>query len=218
MQTRMQPPFLMSRILTLVLASAVVVLIVLLVTLGKMFPLEKPQVFFLTTQPTADVEVKLTEMPKNIEDFKKNFIMEYIKVRNEIVPDAAVMNRKWADGGIVDNMSSDAVFADFITTNDDIWYAVLQDANNFPGVCTVEFPSEVFLPFAENTYQVKFIYSCNLSGQTHSKTYTIKLKLGMQNTERWSDRLDNPLGMRVIEYSVMDGANDPLSELNQAEG
>ncbi|MBQ0013067.1 MAG: hypothetical protein KBS86_00645 [Proteobacteria bacterium] len=213
----MQPPFLMSRILTLVLASAVVVLIIMVVTLGKMFPLDRPQVFFLTTQPTADVEITLTEMPKNVEDFKKNFIMEYIKARNEIVPDMTVMQRKWSEGGIIDTLSSNKVFAEFINQNDDIWYAVLQDADNFPGVCTVEFPSEVFLPFAENTYQVKFIYTCNLGGQTRIKDYTIKLKLETGDTEKWSDRLDNPLGMRVIEYSVMDGNSDPLSELNHLD-
>lgn len=217
MQNRMKPPFLMSRVLTLILSSAVVVLIVMVVTLVKIFPLERPQVFFLTTQPTADVEIKLTEMPKNIEDFKKNFIMEYIKARNEIVPDANVMRRKWAEGGIIDSMSDAKVFAAFVNQNDDIWYAVLQDANNFPGVCTIEFPSNVFLPFAENTYQVKFIYTCNLGGQTHTKDYTIKLKLGLQSKEKWSDRLDNPMGMRVTEYSVLDGNSDPLSELARIE-
>ena len=51
-----EPPILMSRILTFVLATSVVVLAALAVVLVKMIPLERPEVFFLVN-PTRAVNV-----------------------------------------------------------------------------------------------------------------------------------------------------------------
>ena len=51
MADRIEPPILLSRLMTFVFAAALVVVVVLVVTLAKMFPLNRPQIFFLTTQP-----------------------------------------------------------------------------------------------------------------------------------------------------------------------
>ena len=45
-----------------------------------------------------------------------------------------------------------------------------------------------------------------------TKEYKIRIKLDMADdaTIKWSDRLNNPLGVRVSEYVVESGNGDPL--------
>lgn len=50
MPDRVEPPVLISRLMTFVFATALVVLGALGLTLWQLFPLNRPQVFFLTTQ------------------------------------------------------------------------------------------------------------------------------------------------------------------------
>lgn len=222
MQTRIEPPFLMSRILTFILATAVVVLVVLVITLVKMFPVERPQIFFLEGVPAENTEVRLTEMPGNIETYKTEFIREYVKARNEISPDALAMQKKWNDrDGIVHTLSGDDVWATFSDT--DMWSAIMTSITQHIALpaftCRVNFPeSYSVIPYAgsrtKDEYEVHFYYDCNLNGQTHSKDYRIHVKLQAEGdmTIKWVDRLDNPLGIKVIEYNHLDDNGDPLSK------
>lgn len=216
MQDRIEPPILLSRLMTFVLAGAIVVLGVLGFTLYKMFPLNRPQVFFLMTQPREDQQVIVSELSTNDENvkwYKRAFIREYIKARNEIVPDGRIMLRKWNNDvtGIVHTWSTPAVYNAFTRTN--MWNALMNNTPDFEFSCSVEFENGAVTPRTSDTYAVKFKYFCEDSGgQTAKKDYTIILKLQMDDTTelQWSDRLDNPLGIRVSEYRVESGNGDPL--------
>lgn len=54
MQDRVEPPILLSRLMVFVFAAMLVVLLVMVATLYNMFPLNRPQVFFLMTAPSND--------------------------------------------------------------------------------------------------------------------------------------------------------------------
>lgn len=220
MRNRVEPPVLMSRIMIFVLAAAVVVLGALGITLYKMFPLNRPQVFFLTTQPRGNLEITLTELlptQNNLTEYKESFIREYIRARNEVVPNSKVMLRKWrtdADG-VVRAWSSPEVYGRFINTN--LWRALMSSTPDFEFSCRVEFTSDGTAPLTprtDDTYAVKFRYFClDKNGrQTTPKDYTIvvKLDMGAPTTIRWADRLNNPLGIRVTGYEIESENGDPL--------
>jgi type IV secretory pathway component VirB8 len=224
-QSRIEPPILISRLLTLVFAATVVALVAMVFTLTKLFPLNRPQVFFLWTQPHETIEVKLAEMPpvdENLDRYKRAFIREYIKARNEIVPNIADMRKKWTNDGnaLVRAWSSDEVFNKFAQTG--LWTALMNEIPDFEFACPVEFETGAIVPRSgDNTYAVNFRYFCvNNNGQIAPKDYTIILKLDMGEgaTMKWTDRLNNPLGIRVSEYTVesVDGnANDKTDPLDR---
>lgn len=226
MQDRIEPPILLSRLMTFVFAGAIVVLGVLGITLYKMFPLTRPQVFFLMTQPRENLEITLSELPPTDDNFKwytRAFIREYIKARNEIVPDGRVMLRKWnnTEDGVVHTWSTPAVYAAFTQTN--MWTALMNNTPDFEFSCSVEFENGAVQPRTSDykTWAVNFKYFCEDSGgQTDKKDYTIIVKLEMDDnaTLKWSDRLDNPLGIRVAEYTVESGNGDPLNTGYLASG
>lgn len=218
MQDRVEPPILLSRLLTFVFAAMLVVLGVLGVTLYNMYPLDRPQVFFLMSAPKNDLQVVLREMvPKdeNLEIYKRSFIREYIRARNEVVPDAREMRTKWSNGddGVVSIWSTPEVYNAFTQTN--MWNAWMSGLPDFEFSCSVEFDTGAIEPrnIENNEYAISFRYFCEDSDrQMDKKDYKIRLKLDMDDGAeiKWSDRLSNPLGIRVSEYEIESGNGDPL--------
>ena len=227
MQNRIEPPILLSRLMAFVLAASVVVLAVLVITLMRMFPLNRAQVFFMTTRNPADLQIVLTELPPenaHLDLYKRMFIREYIKARNEISTNARVMAKKWATAdGVIRTLSSDNVFADFVQTG--LWGEIMTDAPDYDFSCSVEFrdTGQAIREYTSDglTYLVDFAWFCTDSyGQTDKKDYTIKIKLAYDDgaKQKYSVRLDNPLGIKVAEYSVQsDDGTDPLDSLGPAQ-
>lgn len=218
MQKRIKPPVLVSRLMTFVLATSIVVLGTLAFTLYKMFPLNSPQIFFLTTTMRADQDVKLEKMPPKseyLDIYKKSWVREYIRHRNEILNNAKVMNKKWNSlDGVIKRMSTDNVYSDFVSTF--AFNEIMTDAPNYNIQCSVFFDTEPLLISSvsnQDTYQVKFRYFCEDSTRPIAqKDYTIRMKIETQdnNYVKWASKIDNPLGIRVSEYEVISGNGDPL--------
>lgn len=218
MQQPLKPPVLLSRLMTFVLATALVVLGVLAFTLYKMFPLNRPQIFFLTTTMRADQSVKLEQMPpesENLDIYKKSLVREYVRHRNEIINNAKVMNKKWNSlDGFVRTISTDNVYSKFANTF--AFNEIMTGAPNYDVKCDVYFDTEPLLlssAYGQDTYQVKFRYFCEDSaGPVAQKDYTIRIKIETQkeNSIKWASKIDNPLGIRVSEYEITSGNGDPL--------
>lgn len=181
-----------------------------------MFPLNRTQVLFLTAEPKTNTEIQITNFTpdsENLENYKQAFIKEYIKERNEIVPNASIMQRKWsaANYGTVYSWSTPGIYLDFQKTA--MWTAYMNDVPDFVFRCPIEFTS--IAPRTEDTYAVSFKYFCtNNDGQTTKKDYTIKVKLELESaikgSIKWTERLSNPLGVRVAGYEIESGNGDPL--------
>lgn len=224
MQTRIEPPILLSRLLALVFVATLVVLSALAITLYKMFPLDRPEVFFLQSAYTTDTEITLTEANPSgdgLNDYGREFVKEYVKARNEIRPNLYVMGRIW---DMVKTMSTDDIYADFANTA--MYQRFLMDSaggngSNWDVSCSIEFPSNGVHSFRHDktsyTYTVDIMRFCtNSYGQTDRKdytmNYTIKVKLIADDAQgtKWIDHMKNPLGLRVAEYLVESGNGDPL--------
>jgi len=218
---RVEPPVLISRLMTFVFATALVVLGALGLTLWQLFPLNRPQVFFLTTQAKPDMEIRLYSMPvkdekKNVDLYLQSFVKEYIKARNEIVKNPNVMQRKWGNGadGVVSMWSTQDVFSNFVKTA--MWDALMYSGATIDMSCTVEFPPMGVVPRKADglTWTANFSYICaNNDGQLPRKEYTIIIELEKEDETaiEWGDRLNNPLGIRVKRYEVESGDGDPLN-------
>ena len=216
MQNRIEPPVLLSRVLTLVFATTLVVLAALLITLYKLFPLDRPEVFFLRSVNTNGVQITLTQVMPNgddLERYKRAFIAEYVKTRNEISPNVRMMAKNWGSDGAIKAMSSEDVLAGFAKTA--MYKEFLLNNGDLDFSCSVVFsPGSVNQYTSDGTtYTVDFKWFCtNSYGQTARKDYRIKITLATDDTATmsWTDHMENPLGLRVVEYTVESGDDDPL--------
>ena len=115
----MEPPVLMSRILTFVLATSVVVLGVLVFTLFKMIPLERPEVFFLLTQTRSTnvvIEPLIPDSGNKIatENYIRGFVREYVIARNTLNPNVFITKNNWTK--VVKPWSDNNVYNAFTNT------------------------------------------------------------------------------------------------------
>lgn len=226
MKNRIEPPILISRLMTFVLAASLVVLGVLGFTIIKMFPLNRPEIFFLTTELRDNQTVKLVEMPadsSNFDFYKQNFIREYVRHRNDIFPNAKVMNKKWNGvDGFIRLTSSDNVYNDF--TNTSMFAAIAGGMPDFEFRCDTQFEgAPKLMPRDDKThdiYQVNIQYFCsNNTGRTPRKDYTIRIKLAADTEANvvWKDRISNPLGLRVEGYEVIEVRNQKNEKIQTGD-
>ena len=220
MNNPIEPPVLISRLFTFVFAGALTVALVLVLAVVRLTPLTRTQIFFLTTVPHDAMEISLTSVAiddRNMEIFKESFIKEYIKARNEIIPNAAAMQRRWRAeyNGTVFVWSSPEIYAHFAQRR--MVNALMLDIPEFEFRCSVNFGQ--IAPRANNKFAVGFLYSCtdadgqplrDSAGQPLRKEYTIAIQLEMRPKIKWEERLRNPLGLKVIEYMIEVGGSDPL--------
>ena len=229
MAKTIEPPILMSRILPFVLSASVVVLCVLLFTLFKMIPLERPEVFFLLTQ-TRSTNVIIEPLTpdannkKTTELYVRGFVREYIMARNQLDLNANITKNNW--NKVVKPWSSKDTFKTFVNTA--LYRAYY--SNQIPVVsCSVEFsnkandPAIVLIKESDEkidyTYHVNFMWVCkNIGRQTPPKNYKIQIRIQSDldgKASGVSDYLEkvsaNPLGIQVTQYTVLDGKADPLN-------
>ncbi|MCR4917606.1 MAG: type IV secretion system protein [Alphaproteobacteria bacterium] len=216
MQPRIEPPVLLSRLLVFVFAGTVVVLFAMFLTMEKMFPLNRPQVFFLTSK-TSYATVQITEMPptdNNLEAYKKAFVMEYVRARNEVSKNLTETRKKWGNnGGVVSSWSTQDVYEAFRKTG--LYNIITAEYSNGGFECFVDFDENI-LQIQPNLYQVKIRYRCEYnSGHVQEKNYTLNVKISENYGQdmEWIERMSNPLGIRVSEYVVNTGDGDPLDTI-----
>lgn len=224
----LEPPVLLSRALTFVFAMSVVVLVTLVVTLFKMIPLERPEVFFVLNETTAGNLTIKPMTPDNydnttIENYKKGFIREYIFARNTVLngSESYITLDNWEK--IVKPWSSTKVYDEFTETNLYKKYTFSEQTVSRP--CKVSFSNssneEPIINMRNGYYQVNFTILCkNISGQPDRNFYKIRIRI-QSELEKGSSKLlgnveklrNNPLGIQVSEYTIMNGLEDPLDIL-----
>lgn len=219
-----EPPILMSRILTFVLAASIVVLAVLGWVLIKMIPLEKPEVFFVINETrSVNVVVKPFD-PDNssnkiaINNYETGFIREYVIARNTLDFNTNTTRNNWKN--IVNEWSSDNVHRAFVKTKLYRDFAFNTKSSNV--ACSVNFanPNNAtpIVQTGRGDYTVDFTWICkNSTGQTVPKLYKIRIKVQSELDKNISGTLENldklkinPLGIHVTEYKIQEGG-DPLN-------
>lgn len=219
----MEPPVLVSKMLTFVLAGAVAVLATLGFVLLKMIPLERPEIFFLLT-PTRSSDVIIVPMDNErmLNFYLQGFVREYIIARNTLYSGAQsyITRNNWSN--VVKLWSSEKVFKDFTKTS---LYRDYVFSTTPPSIsCSVNFEGtnneRAIKEMHNGWYQANFVWVCkdeNIGGQTTSKNYKIQLRIDSELQAKMSGTLENleklrqnPLGVQVVEYVIKDDMGDPL--------
>lgn len=217
----LEPNTFTARMMSFVLAAAIATSLALVFAVSNMFPLTRTQVFLLNSHRAEGQVIEIQQLPvndKTLTNYKENFIKEYIRARNEIIPNINVMRYKWrSPDGPVYIWSSKEVYASFTETQ--LWSAFMQDAPNTQFSCPIEFQSPVIEPRGNDKFAVRFRWFCTSesAGQTQPKDFTIVIGLTYAPEVKWNARQENPLGLQVSEYRIESGGDDPLNVLKFAQ-
>ena len=113
-------------------------------------------------------------------------------------------------GMVANSWSTPDIYKVFQKTG--LYNAIMSDYPDVPFNCVVNFHGRP-MQLLNDKYTVKFSYYCSDSnGQTDMKDYTILVGIEMADDVqiKWTERLNNPLGIKVSEYKVEGGGGDPL--------
>lgn len=221
-----EPPILMSKVLTFVLATSVVVLGVLVYTLFKMAPLERPEVFFLYTPRGNFTDMTIEPMvpdannQRTLDRYKKGFIREYVIARNTLNSgtNVVITRNNWSK--LVAPWSSEKVWQSFTNTK---LYQQYQFSDTLPTMsCSVNFPNLTNTPAVvqlnDDMYEVNFAWICedeNIGGHIIQKNYKIMIRirsdLNKQAQKDLNKLRNNPLGVQVVSYEIQNDKGDPLN-------
>ena len=211
-----EPQVFTARMMSFVFAVACATALALVLALSNMFPLTRTQVFLLNTKRVESQIIEIKPLPVNdrtLTAYKESFVKEYIRARNEILPDVRIMRLRWrSPEGHIFQWSSREVYAQF--TNTLLWSAFMKDAPGFELSCPVEF--QRIEPRGGDRFAVNFRWFCtsndaDYAGQTTAKDFTIVVGLTRAPEVKWGARLENPLGLVVSEYIIEFGGSDPLN-------
>lgn len=191
-----------ARAFAIITAISICCNIVLMLALIQVLPLYRIEPFLLTFQNKQEqvyniVQVQGLEDQRHITEI---FVREYVLLRSSFSRNIPEMEARWLPGGPIQEMSSDAVYNEFLERT--AKRAVVEirkrgisrnvkiiSANELsPGLWQVEYEARDMLPDSVRP-QVSY--------------WTASMRIMYRNkTVKYGERLKNPVGFTVVKYSL----------------
>ena len=196
-----------ARVFAIFSAVSLCTNIVLLIAISNLLPLNRVEPYYLTFYNKGDQVVKVSESIRNKKIYdviEESLVREYVQLRHTVVPDPEEMERRWSSGGLLRWISDDGVYRAF---NED--YKRMMDrieTQRYSQTVSISTVNLVSNP-RDRYWQVNF-ETTEMIGEarkpiTRKWRAIVKIKLkDRKDGIIYSERLKNPLGMEVSNYSV----------------
>ncbi len=197
-----------ARAFTVVFVVSLCANIVLIVAIKNMIPLSRAEPFLLTFQDKNEqiIDIKpITNLPDR-DLITESLIRQYVTQRNTMTSDLEDMSTRWGPEGPVKWMSSDIVYADFIskTGSDALEQIRTKGLTREIDIFSVnKLSKDVWQAEIETRDMVP-----EASAPTVSRwTILLRVDYFLNSRVKYSLRLKNPLGFTVREYSIKPSSN-----------
>lgn len=199
----------MVRSFLLILGLSVCVNIILLIALKSLFPLERVQPFFLKVEDKKDQIIRIVRPDTANLDMQKvseALVRQYLLNRLSIVPDMKEMEQRWGLDGVIMWNSSEPVYQEFSKDTPRILQQAAQMALERRVVIQSLTPVKRERAGSEIWRANLELSDMTMATEEPEKTYwDVKLRVAYQPFQRGiaaEHRLKNPMGFRVIDYTL----------------
>ena len=187
-----------ARAFTFVFVVSLCANIVLIIVILNMIPLARTEPFLLTFQDKSEQIMQVKQMLglKDKDIVSDAYVRQYVVLRNTVTPNVDEMSLRWGPDGPIKWMSSDLVYADFVSKNGELLEQMRKDGltrdvdiisvNKLsPDIWQAEIETKDLMPH---------------SPEPSISRWTILLRVGYSVNARvkHSQRLKNPLGFTVF--------------------
>lgn len=198
----------MTRAFGLICVITLIADLILVGALMSLTPVVRVQPFFVTTQD-KDQQVISVNRPNNAilssQMLQESFVRQYLTARLGIGSDRDELERRWGTDGTIRWMSGDAVFENFIRN----FATGLIDVAKKEGLTRdVRILNVTKIPRNDgrNLWQaeVRLTDMSRSSPEPQSVDWKVNMVItfgALRNGLQWEQRLQNPLGFTVMEYS-----------------
>ena len=191
-----------ARAFAVVTALSICCNIVLLLAIGQVIPLYRVEPFLLTFQ-NQEEQVYNIQPVAGLEDEKaitEVFVREYVLLRSAFTRNISEMETRWMPGGMVQEMSSQVVYDDFLKNTARPALEIIRKRNleRKVRILTV---NELGRGLWQVEYETQDMYPESVSPEINYWTASMKINYRYK-TVKYGERLKNPVGFTVVQYSL----------------
>lgn len=193
------------RIAWLVAGIEFAIIILLIITLASLAPLKRIEPMLVTFGEKEQQIVRIEPFQKDASGFglmTEKLIMEYTKVRNEVVLEEGEMKRRWGNNGYISIYSTDDGYKQFVKNVTGVYESA--SSANITRSVTVNSIDMFDSSSARVQYQTT---DKNNNGDTLNQENwiaTVKWQY-LPDKVTYQNRYDNPLGFKVISFLAARG-------------
>lgn len=192
-----------ARAFAIITAVSLCCNIVLLLAIAQVIPLYRVEPFLLTFQNKQEQVYNIQPVNRDMEDEKEItevFVCEYVLLRSSFNRDIPEVEARWMPGGMIEEMSSPAVYKDFVenTANRALELIRTRQMIRDVRIMTV---NELGSGIWQVEYETRDMYPDSKAPEINY--WTASLKVGYRSKRvKFKGRLKNPVGFTVYQYSL----------------
>ena len=191
-----------ARAFAIVTAISLCCNIILIMAIGQVIPLYRVEPFLLTFQGKDEQVYYVQQVPGMDEEkaITEVFVREYVLLRSSFERDIPEMESRWMPGGPVQEMSSAAVYDEFIKTTAQRALDLIRSRNLQRNVRILTV-NEIGGGLWQVEYETQDMYPDSATPDINYWTASLRITYRAK-TVKYGERLKNPIGFTVTQYSL----------------
>lgn len=177
--------------------------IVLILAIMQVLPLYRVEPFLLTFQNKEEQVYNIQPIKGRMEDQKaitEVFVRQYVLLRSSFDRDVQEMEARWMPGGPVQEMSSSAVYTEFLekTAKKALDLIRARSLQRNVRILTV---NELGRGLWQVEYETQDMYPDSPAPEVNYWTASLRIAYNRKSV-KYGERLKNPVGFTVVRYSL----------------
>lgn len=193
-----------ARAFAVVTAVSICCNLALLIAIMQLVPLYRVEPFLLTFQSRDEQVYNIVPFSGRMEDKKsvtEAFVREYVLNRSSFDTDLAEMEARWMPGGNIQEMSSSAVYADFLEKTAKRAMNIIKTKGLIRTVRILTV-NELDSGLWQVEYETQDMYPNSAAPEINYWTASLRI-MYRRKTVKYGERMKNPVGFTVVRYSLM---------------
>ncbi len=192
-----------ARAFAIITAISLCCNIVLILAIMQVLPLYRVEPFLLTFQNKEEQVYNIQPIKGRMEDQKaitEVFVRQYVLLRSSFDRDVQEMEARWMPGGPVQEMSSSAVYTEFLekTAKKALDLIRARSLQRNVRILTV---NELGRGLWQVEYETQDMYPDSPAPEVNYWTASLRIAYNRKSV-KYGERLKNPVGFTVIRYSL----------------
>ncbi len=192
-----------ARAFAIITAISLCCNIVLILAIMQVLPLYRVEPFLLTFQNKEEQVYNVQPIKGRMEDQKaitEVFVRQYVLLRSSFDRDVQEMEARWMPGGPVQEMSSSAVYTEFLekTAKKALDLIRARSLQRNVRILTV---NELGRGLWQVEYETQDMYPDSPAPEVNYWTASLRIAYNRKSV-KYGERLKNPVGFTVVRYSL----------------
>lgn len=192
-----------ARAFAIITAISLCCNIVLILAIMQVLPLYRVEPFLLTFQNKEEQVYNIQPIKGRMEDQKtitEVFVRQYVLLRSSFDRDVREMEARWMPGGPVQEMSSSAVYTEFLekTAKKALDLIRARSLQRNVRILTV---NELGRGLWQVEYETQDMYPDSPAPEVNYWTASLRIAYNRKSV-KYGERLKNPVGFTVVRYSL----------------